>query len=175
MHGIVRQHDGWVEVLSQSGQGAKFSVFLPAHASAAAHIDEREPQSSAPGGTETILLVEDEAPLRSLTRRFLEGRGYTVIEAGSGREALIIWPQHRDRVDLLMTDLVMPGGISGRQLSERLREDKPSLGVVFTSGYSPEIAGTDTLFIHRCNSHFLPKPYATRDLLRAIRDSLAID
>jgi PAS domain S-box-containing protein len=175
VHGIVRQHDGWVEVLSQSGQGAKFSVFLPAHAATASPIDEREAQSPAPGGTETILLVEDEAPLRALTRRFLEGRGYTVIEAGSGREALNIWPQHRDRVDLLITDLVMPEGISGRHLSERLREDKPTLGVVLTSGYSPEVAGKDTLFIQRCNSHFLPKPYATRDLLRAIRSSLLIN
>ena len=172
VHGIVRQHVGWIEVSSQTDVGTDVSVFLPTQGSGAAALPEPTTEAAAKGGTETILLVEDESALRVLTRRFLEGRGYKIIEARSGREALRIWEERRDHVDLLMTDLVMPEGVSGRELSERLRLDKPSLKVILTSGYSPDVAGRDTVFSQRCKSQFLQKPYATRDLLKAIRQSL---
>jgi two-component system, cell cycle sensor histidine kinase and response regulator CckA len=144
VHGIVKQHGGWIEVTSQLGRGTDFSIFLPALPSELASVTKPADPGPVRGGTETILLVEDEQSLRALTRRFLENRAYTVIEASSGREALAIWPEHRDEIDLLMTDLVMPEGISGRELAERLRVDKPSLKVILTSGYSPDVAGKDT-------------------------------
>ncbi len=172
VHGIVRQHVGWIEVSSRLGQGTDVHVFFPAHTLESAPATEPVPDAAVEGGTETILLVEDENSLRTLTRRFLEGRGYTVIEARTGREALGIWAHYRERVELLITDLVMPEGVSGRDLSERLRTDKPALKIILTSGYSPDVAAKESVSGLAGQNQFLQKPYATRDLLKAIRHSL---
>jgi PAS domain S-box-containing protein len=171
-YGIIKQHQGWLDVASQVGRGATFKFFLPAM--------ESSPVMSAPpaapakprGGTETILLVEDDEAVRTLTRRFLENYGYRVREAPSGAEALELWRTAAPEIALLLTDLVMPKGVTGRDLAERLRRERPALKVVFMSGYSGDVLGSETGFFHRPNSRFVPKPCAPRALLQTIRDCL---
>ena len=122
------------------------------------------------GGTETILLVEDDPAVRELAREILEQRGYRVLEASSGAEALRAWPAVRDRVTLLLTDLVMPEGVSGHELAQRLRAERPGLKVIYTSGYSAEIAGRE--FALSSDEAFLQKPFSTVALLETLRRSL---
>ena len=167
--GIVQQHGGWIDVQSAPGRGTDFRVFLPALATA--EVVTQEAARPAPrGGTETILLVEDDPAVRELAREILEQRGYRVLEASSGAEALRGWPEARDRVALLLTDLVMPEGVGGRELAERLRADRPGLKVIYTSGYSAEIAGRE--FSLSSDEAFLQKPFSTGALLDTLRRSL---
>jgi two-component system, cell cycle sensor histidine kinase and response regulator CckA len=107
-----------------------------------------------------------------MTRRSLENFGYQVIEAVSGRQALEIWPSHATKVDLLLTDIIMPHGINGRQLAELLRAQMPALKAFFVSGYSLNAIGKDTDFLKECNNHFLQKPYQMHVLIDAIRHCL---
>ncbi|MBI3851826.1 MAG: PAS domain S-box protein [Verrucomicrobia bacterium] len=167
--GIVQQHRGWIEVSSQSGRGSTFKVFLP---TAKAEIALEEPVIAPKEleGTETILLVEDEVALRGLTKKVLERRGYQVLEAASGIAALAVWDQHRAQIDLLLTDLVMPGGLNGRELAQKLTAQKPALRVLYTSGYSEKPG--DTEFLLKAGRHFLHKPYHPDKLLQAIRSCL---
>ena len=123
--GIVKQHCGWIRVESEVGRGTTFQVFLPAAEETveprAAEIVKAEPMS----GTETILVVEDEPSLRMLTRAVLEPQGYRVLEAANGVDALRVWEEHQGSVQLLLTDIMMPEGISGLELAARLREYSP--------------------------------------------------
>ena len=117
-----------------------------------------------------ILLVEDEAPVRILARNFLEKQGYKIIEAGSGAEALKLSPSVLHSADLLLTDLVMPDGVHGRELAEKLQAIKPGIKIIFTSGYSADVAGRD--FVLDPNLNFLQKPYHPRHLALTVRDCL---
>jgi two-component system, cell cycle sensor histidine kinase and response regulator CckA len=121
-------------------------------------------------GSETILLVEDEPPVRNLVRNSLERYGYSVVEAESGASALEVWPQHKDSIDLLLTDMVMPDGMTGKELADRLRAEKPALKVIFTSGYGPDVLGKD--LASSDGSNFLQKPYHPRKLAQTVRDCL---
>src|SRR6266487_3618929 len=112
--GIVKQHQGWIEVESAVGRGTTFNVFLPASFRAAASPWEPICSVTARGRGETILIAEDEPALRRLAARILRNLGYQVLEAGSGVEAINVWEQHGKKVDLLLTDLVMPDGLTGR-------------------------------------------------------------
>ncbi len=167
--GIVKQHRGWIEVLSEPGKGTEFQVYLPALDGAAnSAVVEARPQPR--GGTETILLAEDDDAVRSLTKATLERHGYRVLSVASGVEAIQVWPEHRDQVALLLTDLVMPGGVDGQQLARQLQEDNPNLKVVFTSGYSAEIAGRKLEL--RRGECFVQKPCPPDVLLEALRRCL---
>jgi two-component system, cell cycle sensor histidine kinase and response regulator CckA len=167
--GIVKQHKGWVKVTSQVSQGTTFEIFLPA--SAVAQADSRDGVPIKPRrGSETILLAEDDPAVRVLTRMTLQRFGYRVVEAASGVEALRLWPEHRNDVALLLTDLVMPGGVTGQQLARRVQEDNPRLKVVFTSGYSAEIAGKEMEL--RSGENFVQKPYTPDRLLDTVRRCL---
>jgi CheY-like chemotaxis protein len=123
-----------------------------------------------PGGKETILVVEDEGPVRELVCNLLEGYGYTVMPAESGSKALQLWQQSNGRIDLVLTDLVMPDRMSGRELAERFWADRPGLKVIFTSGYSEDVIGRD--FVVRPGSNFLQKPYQPDKLAAVVRDCL---
>lgn len=167
--GIVKQHQGWIEIESQPKAGATFHIYLPQSERPLPGTEARRKASPVPGGHETILLVEDEAPVRQFFRRILEGKGYRVHEAESGVAALLLWRDHPG-IDLLLTDVVMPGGISGRELAERLRGEKPRLKVIYCSGYTDDMLGKDSVL--RVNENFLEKPFDPDKLLRRVRDYL---
>jgi len=169
VHGIVQQHRGWLQVDSALGVGTTFHIYLP----------RAEPASQSPAatalqkprrGTECILLVEDEAPVRQLVRTTLERQGYQVLEARSGPDAVSSFDEASRPVDLLLTDMVMPGGMNGRQLAEALQRRDPGLKVIFTSGYGPDFVAPD--FVLTEGVDFLPKPYVLSRLLAVVRQAL---
>lgn len=129
------------------------------------------PEATTPtDGANTILLVEDDERVRSLITRILTRAGHRVLGADSGPAALRVWQQHREEIQLLLTDLVMPGNLSGRQLARVLRADRPDLRVLLTSGYSrEELAHSDDEVE---GVHFLPKPYVPQQVLDAVSHCL---
>ena len=170
VYGIVKQHKGFIKVGSKVGQGTTFEVFLPHSETPAAPPAPVAPVATPAHGTETILLVEDEETIREMARVFLESHGYHVLEAGNGPEALEIWQQDQSRVDLLLTDLVMPHGLSGQALAQQLQSDRPSLKVIYSSGYSCDLFGENSFLNPETN--FLPKPYRLNSLAEIIRRCL---
>ncbi len=167
--GIVRQHQGWLEVDSTPNKGTTFRAYFPPSGKSA---EKTEPVTDAAlrSGHETVLVAEDEDTLREMVVHVLKTQGYTVLEAKSGRHALEVW-QGADRpIDLLLTDMVMPGGIMGRELAERLSGMCPRLKVIYTSGYSPGMAGKDASLLEDRN--FLPKPYSVGKLAQFVRECL---
>jgi PAS domain S-box-containing protein len=172
VYGIVQQHRGWIEVASQAGAGASFKIFLPGIAPPAPTAAAPQPAVGLPGGSETILLVEDDYAVRMITRRVLESHGYKVYEATTAVEGLDVWRSRAEEVALLLTDIVMPQGITGRDLAEQLRASRPTLKVILMSGYSADVVGKDTSFFRRTNTYFLQKPCSTRALLETVRACL---
>lgn len=169
-YGIVKQHDGWIELESRLGLGTIFTIFLPASAQPVAEPPSHSWESGIVGGKETILLVEDEAPLLGITRMVLQHYGYRVHAVASGVEALKVWPEHSGEIDLLLTDVIMPDGISGPELANRLTTEKTGLKVIYASGYSRDLVGHDGVL--ESEIHFLPKPYTPVKLARAVRECL---
>jgi PAS domain S-box-containing protein len=172
VYGIVKQHQGWIELSSKLGAGTRFNIFLPVMPAPVPAASAHEAGANVRGGTERILLVEDDFAVRAITQQILETQGYRVWKAESAQEALELWRDHASEVDVLLSDLVLPGSLSGRELAERLRQDKPQLKVIFMSGYSPEAGGGKTDFVYRLKARFLAKPCATRTILEAVRGCL---
>ena len=169
VYGIVTQHGGSVAVESAPGHGATFHVYLPvAHRPAVATAPV--PVETTAGGAECLLVVEDERAVRELAVRMLKQHGYRVLAARSGVEALDVWQAHRTEIALLMTDIVMPGGLTGLELATRLTADRPDLRVVFTSGYSREVSANAVSLVPGVD--FLEKPYRVRQLLSIVRRRL---
>jgi len=167
VYGIIRQHEGWIGVNTAPGKGSTFSVWLPI-------TDKQlEPPPAPPippaesGARETIFIVEDDHAVRALVREMLECYNYRVIEAESGDAALAHWPGVRGQIDLLLTDMVMPGKHNGLDLSRKLLADRPDLKVIYSSGYSTELFTSDVELTEGCN--YLPKPYLTSNLIEIVR------
>jgi signal transduction histidine kinase len=171
VYGIAKQHQGWVEVQSQVNHGTTFHIFLPAlPASEPRKTPPPSPPTKPAPKRETILVVDDEPDLRDLVGQVLESGGYKVVSAGSGTEALERWANRLGDIHLLLTDIVMPDGLTGRKLAERLRSEDPRLRVIFTSGYSAGQPGTELANVEARN--FLAKPYRPATLLQMVRECL---
>jgi PAS domain S-box-containing protein len=170
VHGIIAQHHGWVEVSSTPGIGTTFDVYLPALPGAKVTEDLQATPPPLARGRETVLVVEDEAGVRRMIALTLASQGYHVLEAVNGRDALRVWQDRGAEVDLLFTDMVMPEGVSGLELAERLKELKPGLRIIISSGYSQEVvqAGVPS----RPGLLYLPKPYDSRTLATTVRSFL---
>jgi CheY-like chemotaxis protein len=168
--GIVQQHNGWIKVESIVGQGTTFHIYLPRLAGDAPIQPETHPAIAVRGGRETILLVEDEIPVRQLMHALLTRHGYKIHEASSGSEALKLWPAIRDQVDLLVTDMVMPDGVAGNELADKLIAEKPGLKVIYCSGYTNAAFPENSAL--RNNPNFLEKPFGPQKLLQRVRDCL---
>ena len=166
VYGIVKQSGGYIWVYSEPGQGATFKVYLPRVEPAGEPVAAPQPPARALGGTETILLAEDEAAVRTLARRVLEKHGYKLLLAATGRDGVQVAEQHAAPIDLLVTDVVMPE-MGGRELAQRLTARQPGLKVLFLSGY------TDDAIVHHgvldAGVAFLQKPFKPDDLVRKIR------
>jgi CheY-like chemotaxis protein len=167
--GIVEQHHGWIDVESSPAVGTTFRIYLPSVLTTAPS-SALPAEAAVPGGNDTILLVEDEAPLRGLVRRILVGKGYRVLEAACGTEALELWHRHRDAIGLVLTDMVMPGGMTGRELARHLLAESPNLRILYSTGYTDEMLGDDSIL--RDSPDFLEKPYEASRLLHAVRACL---
>ncbi|HWF19933.1 MAG TPA: response regulator, partial [Verrucomicrobiae bacterium] len=171
VYGIIKQHQGWIEVESKVGIGTTLHVYVPfLKIATGAKPGDAKIEEPLRGGTETILIVEDEPPVRDLVCKILKSAGYEVLQANNGPEALDVWREHKDKIELLLTDIVMPDGMTGRDLAEKLQAEKPSLKAIFTSGYSSDIVGKD--FIIQDGVNFLQKPYMPQKLTRAVRKCL---
>jgi two-component system cell cycle sensor histidine kinase/response regulator CckA len=170
VYGIVKQHQGWIEVASQVGNGTTFKIYLPAvRANAEAPTESSTAPDHVRGGKETILLVEDEPVLREFVGEVLHHYNYRVVEAGSGIEALRVWDEQDGKIDLLLTDMVMPEGMTGNELATQLKRRKPNLKLIFTSGYSSEVMGID---FNHSGASFLSKPYPPVQLAQLVRQCL---
>jgi PAS domain S-box-containing protein len=168
--GIAKQHGGWMEVQSQPGKGATFHVFLPTCAALPQATAAPSSKSDLQGGHETILVAEDDNDVRDFVVTVLETYGYKLISASCGAEAIECWTRHNGKIHLLLTDMVMPGGMNGTQLAENLLAKDPSLRVLYTSGYSPGMAGKDITW--PADRNFLAKPYDPAVLVRHVRACL---
>jgi CheY-like chemotaxis protein len=168
--GIVQQHQGWINVYSEVGHGTTFRIYLPRHVMTALPAASPATDPLMCGGQETILLAEDDPALRAAVRTTLEHLGYHVLEAPTGVTALETWRAHRDDVDLLLTDLMMPDGMTGFVLAQSILAENARLKVIYMSGYGTEVIGKD--FLLRDGDNFLNKPFTAQQLDQAIRENL---
>jgi two-component system, cell cycle sensor histidine kinase and response regulator CckA len=167
--GIVEQHHGWIDVSSEIGRGTTFEIYVPALRETRRPVPHETSSSRFPRGTESILLVEDDAAVRRLTRASLEHCGYRVHEAESPGSALALWDRLAESIDLLFTDLVMPE-MTGHELAERLAERQPGLKVIYSSGYSYDAVRSDLRLTPGDN--FLQKPYHLAEMAAIVRRCL---
>jgi CheY-like chemotaxis protein len=168
VYGIVKQSGGHISVYSELGRGSTFKVYLPLSEDAVAALGVA-PTATAAGGTEAILLLEDEPALREVIREVLETAGYTVVTGPTPHEALQSALDARTTVDLVLTDVVMPH-LSGREAAARVRDVHPRAPVLFMSGYTDEAIGHHGVL--DATEHFLQKPFSTEVLLNKVRQVL---
>jgi two-component system, cell cycle sensor histidine kinase and response regulator CckA len=168
VYGIIKKHDGFINVYSEPGQGTTFTIYLPL---VEAEIEEEPAMEAAgvTGGTETILLAEDDGAVRDMTAMLLRNSGYRVLLAGDGEEALSVFRNHQEEIQLVITDVIMPKR-NGRDLYEEIRKIKFGMPVIFMSGYAADIMGSTVSIGDKVR--YLSKPLKPAELLRHIREVL---
>ncbi|MFA6032979.1 MAG: PAS domain S-box protein [Myxococcota bacterium] len=169
IYGAISQSGGSIEVDTNVGKGTTFKVYLPMITEKASATRRQRRTAAMPGGTETILVVEDEEIVRQLVVKILSHLGYTVLHAPDGEKALLIAAEHKDRIDLLITDVVMPG-MNGRQLMEKLIKQRGEMTVLFTSGYTEDIILNQGVV--EGNLNFIGKPYSPHSMANKVRGLL---
>jgi two-component system cell cycle sensor histidine kinase/response regulator CckA len=169
VYGVVKQSGGFIWVYSELEKGTCFKIYLPRVDQSAENACAPQALAEAPHGTETVLLAEDEQDVREVAREFLESGGYKVLEARNGADAVRLAAEHKGNIDLLVTDMVMPG-MAGQELAARLQQLRAGLSVIYMSGYSEhaaaEAAQTDA------SIRLLTKPFSRGAILRAVREVL---
>jgi CheY-like chemotaxis protein len=170
VYGIVKQHQGWIQVRSEVGVGTTFEIFFPVVSSTAGKPTGDTDHTDSHRGTETILLAEDENNLREMVSDVLSLHGYKVLSAESGPAAVKLFQGEEGKVDLILTDMVMPGGMMGTDLVAELTRSNPAVKVIYTTGYSPASTGLQDA-LHR-GVKFLPKPYSPHKLAGFVRRCL---
>ena len=166
--GIIKQHEGNISAYSEVGKGTIFKLYLPAVARNAAEVSRTVP-GPVRGGSETVLVAEDDGPVLQLAEHLLVDAGYQVLTARNGREAVRVFKQHMDEVDVVIFDVVMPR-MGGKQAVEEILELRPGLPHLFASGYSENAVHSN--FIQKRGLHLINKPYQAETLLRKIREVL---
>ena len=169
VYGVVKQSGGFIWVYSELEKGTSFKIYLPRVDQPVEDSGAPKSSAEAPRGTETILLAEDENDVREVAREFLESGGYIVIEAGNGAEALRLAAAHKGKIDLLVTDMVMPG-MTGPELAGRLQKDRVNLCVIYMSGYSEQAAVEAAQ--SQVLTRLLTKPFSRTAFLRMVREVL---
>jgi two-component system, cell cycle sensor histidine kinase and response regulator CckA len=169
VYGILRQSNGWIDVQSEAGKGSTFRIYLPL-VEAGPTDEVKLPAPDALSGEETVLVVEDQEGVRHLAMAILRAHGYHVLEAANGEEAHAVAGQHVGEIDLLLTDVVMPG-IDGKALSEQLRESRPNLKVILMSGYSEDVVASQGAL--DVGLVYIQKPFAPDELAAKVREALA--
>jgi PAS domain S-box-containing protein len=169
VYGVVKQSGGYIWVYSELGYGSTFKIYLPRVDQPVQQSRASEPESGLCHGTETVLLVEDEASVRTLTRSLLEEGGYTVIEASNGAQALEVASRHAGPIHVLLTDVVMPG-MNGRVLAQKMITSWPKMKVIYISGYTGSFSSREELF--DATATLIPKPFSRAMLLRRLREAL---
>jgi PAS domain S-box-containing protein len=170
VYGIIKQHQGWIDVQSRLGEGTTFQIFLPACTARGGALQMTPTEQTVIGGTETILVVEDEGPLLKLMQHILESHGYKVLGCANGRQALETWGEHPKKIDLLLTDLILPDGMAGTELARILQEAKPGLKVLYTSGYNAERLAKE--FPPGTPVNLVQKPFHARKLAEMVFETL---
>jgi len=169
-YSIIKQHRGWIEAESSPGQGACFRIFLPQAPAPVMVPRQAEQVHVRPRGRGTILLVEDDNIVRTFTSLSLRSSGFNVLEAKDGRDAGVVWEDHGKRIDYLLTDMVMPNGVSGWDLITRCRNAAPGLAVVLMSGYPTDLP--KAAFDPASRVHFLQKPFDATKLNQSLKSAL---
>jgi CheY-like chemotaxis protein len=169
VYGIVKQSGGGIQVESGPGRGTIFRIYLPATAGDRTTSGGRLAATKVAGGTETILVAEDEPDLRELTQIFLESYGYKVLSASSAERAIQISDQFKEAIHLLLTDVIMPG-ISGRQLAEKILEKRPRTKIVYMTGYTDDMVVQHKVL--EPGVQLLQKPFTKAELAFKVRATL---
>jgi CheY-like chemotaxis protein len=172
VYGIVKQNKGFINVYSEPDKGTTFKIYLPRFEGDAAETIYESPAETPMGRGETVLLVEDEAAILNLGRVMLERLGYTVVTAGTPGEALRLAEAHAAEIRLLITDVVMPE-MNGRELAVLIRDIKPGLECLFTSGYTANVIAHHGVLDNGVN--FLQKPFSMKELASKVRQALERD
>ena len=172
VYGIVKQHQGWIEVESTVGVGTAFMVYLPPAQGPVTKTTESGTDLIRAKTTQphTVLVVEDEPALRAMTEKILKRLGYRVVSAVDGPQALKLWSGLQGKIDLLFTDMMMPGGLTGRELAQRLLHEQPRLRVIYSTGYTVDFANPEIKLVE--GENFLFKPYDATALTRIVKKAL---
>jgi PAS domain S-box-containing protein len=168
-YGIIKQHDGYINVYSEPGTGTTFRIYLPLLTTRVGAERRAQPEEASVGGTETILLAEDDEHVRAMTRSVLTDFGYTIIEAVNGADAVSKFTAHNETVDLLLLDLIMPK-MNGKEALDEIRQIRPGIKAIFSSGYAPETIQQKASLAD--GVHLIAKPASPTELLKKVRQVL---